>query len=311
MNGSPTGPKVCVLMATHNGRHWIEEQLASILNQHGVQVDVWISDDASSDGLPQWLAERARQDGRLHVLQHGRRFGSAAGNFYYLLAHAPTQQYPYFALADQDDVWHLDKLQRHLELLESSQVDAVSSDVMAFWPSGRQVLIKKSDPQRRWDFLFEPPGPGCSFLMRASVVERCNATIAKLTAAGIELLPFHDWMIYVVARASGMRWLIDARPSLQYRQHDRNEVGAHVGWRAARIRLRSLFRGDYRRLVERAMLIAVVAAQECGHGCALSSLGPWTVLSQGRRRWRDSLIAAAFMPRGVRVRQPAGPHTAP
>lgn len=303
MSGIPELPAVCVLMATHNGKRWIAEQLSSILDQRGVRVEVWISDDRSSDGLPEWLAQRAAEDSRVRLLSHDLRFGTAAKNFYHLLTSAPTQLFSHFALSDQDDIWHLDKLERHLHLMDLHQVDAVSSDVVAFWPSGRRILIKKSDPQRRWDHLFEPPGPGCSFLMRAALIDRCKAVLGELAVRGIEPMPFHDWMIYLVARASGMRWWIDPHPSLLYRQHDSNEVGAHVGSRAIRLRLRQLVQGRYKRLVEHAMQVAVVAATGRPKEEIASRLNLFDVLLQGRRCRRDALVATAFMPFGVSPRR--------
>lgn len=295
----PEVPHVCVLMATHNGAPWLEVQIDSVLAQTGVSVRLVISDDASTDGTADLLRSRAAADRRIAVIEHDRRFGSAARHFYFLLEHAPRDPGLLYALADQDDIWHADKLQRHADILRRTGVQAVSSDVTAFWPNGRSVKIRKSFAQKRWDYLLEPPGPGCTFLMRAEVVERCRSVLDALAASGREPLPYHDWMIYLVARASGMRWSIDAWPSLLYRQHDRNEVGAHVGWRATRHRLRRLASGEYAGLVRQAIAIALM----CEHrpGAAAPHLRTLDLLLHGRRRWRDAVIATLSMPRGVGV----------
>ena len=42
-------PVVAILMATYNGARFIQEQIDSILNQQGVDVHFYISDDGSSD----------------------------------------------------------------------------------------------------------------------------------------------------------------------------------------------------------------------------------------------------------------------
>ena len=41
--------KVCVLLASYNGASWIEDQIQSILNQKDVKLDLFISDDCSTD----------------------------------------------------------------------------------------------------------------------------------------------------------------------------------------------------------------------------------------------------------------------
>jgi rhamnosyltransferase len=293
----PALPRICVLMATFNGRPWIEEQVSSILGQRGVDVRLFVSDDLSTDGTREWLEELAHQHERVLLLSGERRFGSAAANFYHLIENAPIGEEDLVAFADQDDVWHPDKLWRHCQLLRDRSVDAVSSDVTAFWPSGREALIRKSYPQRRWDFLFEPPGPGCTFLMRGYLVLCCRQVIREASRARLQPLPFHDWMVYLVARAAGFRWWIDPVPSLRYRQHGRNEVGAHVGWRAILSRLRKLARGEYGRMVGHALTLSRIVVSGNPN---TSRLRLRDVLFKGRRRLRDRVVAALFMPMGVR-----------
>lgn len=41
--------KVLILMSTYNGEKYIEEQLESILNSEGVDVDILVRDDGSTD----------------------------------------------------------------------------------------------------------------------------------------------------------------------------------------------------------------------------------------------------------------------
>jgi rhamnosyltransferase len=292
----PTEPMVCVLMATHNGSAWVREQIDSILGQASVRVHLIVSDDASTDGTAELIGELARRDSRVTLISQRERLGSAASNFVYLLKHAPLERYRLYALSDQDDVWHADKLARHWSLLQKHRVSAVSSDVTAFWPSGMEVLIRKSSPQKRWDYLFEPPGPGCTFLLTGEVVLRFNAIVELLRSRGVEPMAFHDWMIYVVARAHGLRWLIDDRPSLQYRQHGSNEVGAHVGWRASWLRLRKLVGGEYREQVLTAMRVAVMANPESPNFLSMAD-----VFFNGRRRMRDAAVSALFMPLGIKI----------
>jgi rhamnosyltransferase len=283
-------------MATHNGSVWVREQIDSILGQVSVKVHLIISDDASTDGTAELIEAIARDDSRVTLIRRPERLGSAASNFIFLIRHAPIDRYRLFALSDQDDVWHPDKLARHSALLRKHQVSAVSSDVTAFWPSGREALIRKSYPQTRWDYLFEPPGPGCTFLLTDEVILRFNTVMEVLRTRSVDPMEFHDWMVYVVARAHGLRWWIDSTPSLRYRQHGQNVVGAHVGWRASWVRLRKLACGEYRQQVLAAMVTAQMADP-----ASPARLSAADVLLNGRRRVRDAAMSALFMPLGVRL----------
>ena len=44
-----------MLMATHNGIQWVDEQLKSIRAQEVVEVSILASDDASTDGTFEYL----------------------------------------------------------------------------------------------------------------------------------------------------------------------------------------------------------------------------------------------------------------
>lgn len=235
-------PQIAVCLAAYNGMHWLAEQVNSILGQQGVDVRVFVSVDVSSDGTESWFDARATADSRIVLLPHGERFGGAARNFFRLLREVDFSGFDKVCFADQDDIWQADKLARACRKLLENQADAYSSNVLAFWPDGRRVLIDKAQPQRKWDFLFEAAGPGCTYVLSASLAQaiqhalRTNADIEKHVA-------LHDWFIYAFARARGLRWVIDSYPGVLYRQHGGNQVGANFGLTAARRRLEKMFGG--------------------------------------------------------------------
>ncbi|WP_413318745.1 glycosyltransferase [Agrococcus sp. 1P02AA] len=259
--GSPDR-SVLVLLATHNGAAYLEEQVGSILAQRDVAVRLVVSDDASTDGTGELLAAMA-SDPRVTLLPAGR-FGTPQANFLRLLRDAPLDDAAAVAFADQDDVWHLDKLARQLGLLSRLGVDAVSSNVVAFWarPDGsrRTQLIDKAQPQVALDYLLESAGPGCTFVMTPHAVAGIRAGLEHLHDDGI--VP-HDWLAYAIVRASGGRWHIDAEPTLDYRQHGANATGANRGLRQATTRFRRLESGHYRaQCAAVASLCAAVADDE-------------------------------------------------
>lgn len=224
-------PRVTVLLATYNGRDWLPEQLDSILDQQGVQVDVVVLDDLSTDGTAPYLAERAAADPRITVLPSTDASGSAAANFYRLIQRAPVAG-DLVALADQDDVWVPTKLARHAALIAERGLDAVSSNVTSFHPDGRRELVRKDFPQREFDFLLESPGPGSTFLMTPRLVDAVRALITD-DPAGVASTDYHDWLIYAVARSRGWAWHIDSVSTVDYRQHEANVMGANLGTRSA------------------------------------------------------------------------------
>ncbi|WP_347756254.1 glycosyltransferase [Agrococcus sp. ProA11] len=239
-------PRVLVLLATHNGARYLQQQLASILDQQGVAVRVLASDDASTDATPALLAAAAK-DPRVSVLP-ADRFGTPQGNFLRLIRDAQLDSADAVAFADQDDIWHADKLSRQLALLDRHDVHATSSNVVAFWEradgSRRQELIDKAQPQRELDFLLESAGPGCTFVLRSAAFLAVRQVLTQHPLVDPSVP--HDWLVYAVTRALGLRWRIDRTPTMDYRQHDRNATGANSGLGAAVVRARRVASGEYR-----------------------------------------------------------------
>lgn len=221
-------PKVAVLLAAYNGMQWIEEQLTSILGQSTVDVTIYISIDPSTDGTEAWCAAYASQHSGVVVLPQSDRFGGASRNFFRLIRDVDFDGYDFIAFADQDDIWHADKLLRATQAVQSYQVDAYSSNVTAFWSSGKTHLLDKAQPQVVWDFLFEAAGPGCTYVFSKRLAASMKASMLA-TWTALQDVSLHDWYCYAFARSHGYRWYIDPAPSMSYRQHERNQVGANTG----------------------------------------------------------------------------------
>lgn len=242
MNTPARTPRVLVLLAAFNGTEFLPTQVASILGQQSVAVQVVLSIDRSSDGTEAWAAQMAHQDPRVSVLPAGLVFGSAAPNFFRLLRDVDMARYDYVALADQDDIWHPDKLARACLQLQHTGAAGYSSNVTAFWPDGKERLIDKAQPQQPWDFLFEGPGPGCTFVLTQPLALALQAWV-RTHAKALQPVGFHDWLIYAWARAQGFRWMIDAHPHMRYRQHTSNQIGANAGLRSLLLRVRRISSG--------------------------------------------------------------------
>ena len=235
-------PKVAVLLATYNGMPWLPTQLASILDQRDVDVRIIVSDDGSVDETMATLESTA---GRIGVLPRRDGEGGAAQNFLYLIAAADIEPDEYVAFCDQDDVWQPDKLARQVLLLNQHDADGASSSIEGLYPDGSTALIRKDYPQRELDFICEAAGPGASYLLSP----RAFATVRRDLASGVvdqAKVGFHDWLVYALVRAHGMRWIIDHWPTMQYRQHGTNEMGANRGLGAVKRRFGMLKVGWYR-----------------------------------------------------------------
>lgn len=288
-------PALAVCLAVYNGTRWLPEQLASILAQTDVVITVYVSVDLSTDGTEAWIDAHAAKDDRIVVLPHGRSFGGAAPNFFRLLLEIDFDGFDYVSFADQDDIWLAGKLARAHEVLVQSGADAYSSNITAFWPDGRQLLVKKSQPQRRWDFLFEAAGPGCTYVMKVDLARAIQAVLRERWTDA-QKIGLHDWFSYAFARANGYRWVIDDYAGMLYRQHLENQVGVNAGWSAMVFRSRKVLNGWG--LVQAALISDLVGlknepfVRRWLNGGRLGLLKLALCASQCRRRARDRWLFA-------------------
>jgi rhamnosyltransferase len=233
---------IAVCLAAYNGMAYIVEQIESILIQKNVDVQVFISIDQSTDSTEDYLTEWALSEPRLTLLSFGQHFGGAGPNFYRLLREVDLNGFDYLSFADQDDLWHPEKLWRAHTLMAAQDAVGYSSNFTAFWPSGDARVVNKAWPQRTWDFLFESAGPGCTYVLHSSVALPLQQLVRN---AGKKMLrvDYHDWLTYAFARSHGFPWVIDSWSSMQYRQHAHNQIGVNSGWRSFWLRVSKILNG--------------------------------------------------------------------
>lgn len=296
-------PRVLVLLASYNGAAWLRAQIDSILAQTGVEVDIVVGDDASHDATPELLRSGWPGEARIRYRRWDLSSGSAGANFRRLFRAADSAGYDFVALADQDDIWHPDKLGRALEALGRHGAQGYSAAVEAVWPDGRRKTMAQCPRERGADFLFEGAGQGCTFVLTHSLFARVRDFCIDHPEA-VERLHYHDWMIYLLARAWGARWVFDARAALDYRQHGGNEIGARAGQGAVRRRLKQIRNGWYGRQIRQAVRLVRIAcpgdAFMARSACLLERPdGPARrlglaafVLRHGRRRRLDRAVLA-------------------
>lgn len=107
---------VSIAMCTYNGERFIKEQLDSILNQSYLNIELIITDDGSTDKTIEILEEYQKKDTRIKVHKNEKKLGFIK-NFEKAISLTKGE---YIALADQDDVWKKNKIERFLEEIKEN-----------------------------------------------------------------------------------------------------------------------------------------------------------------------------------------------
>ena len=240
-------PRVAVLMATYNGENWIDVQIESIINQKNVKTDLFISDDFSTDSTISIIKNfQNKYQNRIFILPNiKRQEKSASLNFFSLISHFESKAYDYVSFSDQDDIWKKKKLRRGIDLVTEKKAAAYSSNVSIIGEKNSYFYLKKSIYQKKYDYLFESAGPGSTYILTYSTFVKFKNFL--LNQKELSKIWFHDWLIYAYYRNHQMKWIIDFKSGLFYRQHNDNVFGAPtLSIEASLKRLKLIRSGFYR-----------------------------------------------------------------
>ena len=203
-------PVISVVMAACNGEKYLPEQLDSILSQLGENDELVVSVDPSQDRTFEILFEYAAKDARIRVLE-----GPGKGVIRNVENALQSSCGRLIFLADQDDVWmpdKVDKVSRTLEhntlVLHDAQIvdenlDEISPSFMS-WRRSRKGMLANI---RKNSYI------GCCMAFRRELLE--------YILPFPENLPMHDQWIGLLAEKHGSVRLLRT-PLIRYRRHGDN-----------------------------------------------------------------------------------------
>jgi len=223
-------PVVEVILSTYNGAENVSAQIDSILNQTYKTWRLIIRDDRSSDQTPDLIKQYGKKNPEKIFIEinDGCRAGASAG-FGKLLDQSSSD---YVMFCDQDDIWLPDKIE--ITLKEMLTVETrVGKDTPVLVHTDLKVADKNlniiSDSFWRYQNICPEYREKLHHLLNQNVVTGCtvmiNRRLRNLACPIPQGAMMHDWWIALVAAAFGNISHI-AQPTVLYRQHGNNAVGA-------------------------------------------------------------------------------------
>ncbi|WP_216842259.1 glycosyltransferase [Streptococcus suis] len=212
--------KICILMTTYNPSSYLYEQLDSIFEQEGVELEVIIRDDAST----QKDILRDVQDKYPITLLEGEKNLGVAGNIKELLLYVAEnkREYDLFAYSDQDDVWLREKMKKAISALEN-----LNPEKPGVYYSNLQVVDEFLTPTHK---LFKKGIVKNSFGQSLAQVFlfACTSVFNKIMLD--ELIKYNfsdlgfDSLLYYLGILNE-NIIYDDTPYIFYRQHGQNVSG--------------------------------------------------------------------------------------
>lgn len=209
-------------MSTYNGEKFLREQIDSILQQKDVDIVLYIRDDGSQDNTIHIIEEYINQGSNI-ILRKGKNVGFQKSFAY--ISHENVEA-DYYAFADQDDVWKLDKLVHAISMLE-----IISGPVLY----GGNIII--TDAELHYDTKWAKNHKEFAYMERR--IKNCYAlgynTYACSMVWNRELQALverhmpkyfvsHDVYLTMLAGAVG-HLLVDGDAKILHRLHSNNTAG--------------------------------------------------------------------------------------
>lgn len=214
-------PPIAVLLATYNGAQYLNQQIDSILNQTLPPATIIVSDDGSDDGTITILEKYAAEE-KIKFIKNDTRRG-VVGNFINCLHQLPAGYY--FALSDQDDIWHPSKLEECFHALQKieheNQPCMVYSDLCLI--DAQKNIINRSFRNElghhKYKHCLETLLFG-NFVLGCTTL--CNYSL-KDYIIGMPIHPSfnHDAWMALVSYTFGQTYNIE-KALVDYRQHSSN-----------------------------------------------------------------------------------------
>ena len=216
-------PDICVMLSSYNGGEFIREQVDSILAQKNVNVKLLIRDDGSTDNTISILQEYQKCCDNITLIL-GENIGWK-NSFMQLIMLAPDADY--YSFADQDDVWMQNKLLWAVNEISKEVNETIVLYGSNVWVTDSNLNVIGTYCHKNFDFQNRPLIQKYDLCcMPGGLTYVFTPELKKLMKKWCPSGDFgHDAICYFLALSFG-KIIYDQRPSVLYRQHGNNQIGA-------------------------------------------------------------------------------------
>lgn len=217
-----------ILLATYNSERYIREQLDSLFAQTYQDWKLVIRDDLSTDNtLDIVKGYMSRYPGKISILDNEGKSLRAYLNFYEMLSKVESD---YYMFCDHDDVWLPNKIELSMERMKKVEKDGLPIIVHTDMIVVDQNLNTLSKSFWHYSKLL-PEHTEFEELVLCNSVNGCtmlfNHKAREVALLHVEHATMHDMLVaQSVAANDGIISPI-YEPTVLYRQHIDNVVGAH------------------------------------------------------------------------------------
>ena len=221
-----------ILLATYNASEYLTAQINSILvQQTSTNWRLLIRDDHSNNLTINIIQNYQTKSDKIHLINNENKNLGTSLNFSCLLENSKSD---YLMFCDQDDIWLPNKIEitlnkmlemekkhgKQTPILIHTDLKVVDNNLNLISPSFRNYQNLDPNPQNLLPrLLVQNFVTGCTMMINKPLRD----LIIPIPTQAI----MHDWWIALIAASFGKIAYI-SEPTVLYRQHQQNTVGARA-----------------------------------------------------------------------------------
>lgn len=215
---------ISVAMATYNGASYVEKQIKSILEQSMPIDELIVCDDCSLDETVKIIEHLSINDRRIKLHINKNNIGYIS-NFYQAISMTSGK---YIFLADQDDIWEYNKVERMMQVLGDLEAEVLCTNFKIIDSQDKEsnhsyiipeFIQNTSQPIKKIDFyelLYGNVAQGCTYCFSENIKN------IFININNHEVI--HDYQLMLIGAAFDKAFYLNEK-LIKYRMHGENSIG--------------------------------------------------------------------------------------
>lgn len=137
--------KVTIIILNWNGKHFLKQNLNSVLSQDYKNFEVLVADNGSTDGSIKYIKKLKQKEKRLDILENGKNLGFTGGNNKGIKKVLKEGSSEFIVLLNNDIKVEKDWLKNLISGFNDNNIGICTSKILLYYPYQQIIIIPSTN----------------------------------------------------------------------------------------------------------------------------------------------------------------------